>query len=279
MTVWYCIPSARPPAEANEILKLWRAQGYKIALMCDSKPDAEAKIHDACLVQEYPGYSKAVNELIHNIIWDGPTYHFPDPDAEWFVTGGDDVAPDANHTAEEIARQCSQHFKDIYRRVMYSYASDYSATLTHQNHEDLRIISTFGVMQPTGDRFADGSIDRICGSPWMGREFCRRAYGGNGPMWPEYFHMFNDEELQHVAIKLGCFWQRPDLIHLHHWWGRRDLSINSPATGWTGNPAAPTRAVAPKHLERANSQENWDAMKAIFESRRRAGFPGHEPVP
>ena len=35
-------------------------------------------------------------------------------------------------------------------------------------------------MQPTGDRFAQGQIDRIAGSAWIGREFARRAYGGNG---------------------------------------------------------------------------------------------------
>ena len=39
MSVWFAIPSARPPAEAIPTLDKWRAQGYKIALWRDTKPD------------------------------------------------------------------------------------------------------------------------------------------------------------------------------------------------------------------------------------------------
>jgi hypothetical protein len=38
MSVWYCIPSKRPPEEAEKCLKLWRERGYKIALWVDSDP-------------------------------------------------------------------------------------------------------------------------------------------------------------------------------------------------------------------------------------------------
>ena len=51
----------------------------------------------------------------------------------------------------------------------------------------LNCLRTFGVMQPTGDRWGErngiATIDRIAGSPWMGREFCRRMYHGSGPMY------------------------------------------------------------------------------------------------
>jgi hypothetical protein len=87
--------------------------------------------------------------------------------------------------AKQIAKECTAHFG-----------------------------GTFGVMQPTGDRWANGSIDRICGSPWLGREFCTRMYHGKGPMYGGYLHMFGDEELQHVATRLGVLWQRRDLTHL-----------------------------------------------------------------
>jgi hypothetical protein len=173
---------------------------------------------------------------------------------DWFVTGGDDTEPDANHSAEEIARQCRSYF----------------ATLTRD--KDGWGGETFGVMQPTGDRYgADerhlgerGSayIDRVCGSPWMGREFCRRMYQGNGPLFEGYFHMGEDEELQAVAQKLGVLWQRPDLIHFHRHWARKNKD----------------RADMPKFLEKANSAEEWQKYKQLFAERKSAGFPGHEPL-
>ena len=104
--------------------------------------------------------------------------------------------------------------------------------------------STFGVMQPIGDLKAwpASRIDRICGSPWLGREFCRRMYQGNGPFWPEYRHMFDDEELFEVSKRMGVLWQREDLTHRHEHWGRKTLA---------------TRADIPPHFIQANSPEQW----------------------
>lgn len=238
MSVWYCIPSARPPEESEKILKLWRERGYSIGLWRD---------HFTVSTYAYPGYAAAVNALIRSII-NGV------PDAEWFVTGGDDVEPDLNHTAEEIAQQCAWYF----------------LRKTKLEHMNQLIVeeewATFGVMQPTGDRWGDRQgpyIDRVCGSPWMGREFCRRMYGGRGPLFEGYYHMGEDEELQAVATKLGVLWQRPDLIHFHRHWGRTDN---------------PSRNDIPKFLERANSPEEWAAYKNLFAERQAAGFPGHEPI-
>lgn len=128
----------------------------------------------------------------------------------------------------------------------------------------------FGVMQPTGDRWGDAQgayIDRVAGSPWIGREFARRMYGGSGPYWPEYFHMGVDEELQAVATKLGVFWQRPDLTHYHAHWGRP-------------RPGERMGQVdrMPAFLAEANSPEHWRKYKALFSKRQAAGFPGHEPI-
>jgi hypothetical protein len=132
-------------------------------------------------------------------------------------------------------------------------------------------------MQSTGDRWGDTArsrqqfgehrgayIDRVAGSPWIGREFARRMYGGNGPYWPKYTHQFVDEELQEVAIKMGCFWQRRDLIHLHEHWGREQMQEG----GYR----------VPPHLLEANSPQHWRKYKQLFESRKAAGFPGHEPI-
>ncbi len=119
-------------------------------------------------------------------------------------------------------------------------------------------------MQPTGDPWSDTKgriIERIAGSPWIGREFCRRMNGGAGPLWQEYTHCFEDEELQCVAQKLGVFWQRPDLTHKHNHWMRKP------------------NAKVPPHLAEATSPQHWAKFKALFEIRKRAGFPGHEPIP
>ncbi len=246
--VWLTIPSARPPAEAEPILRKWMKQGYKVALWCDKTGNITppwAIVHgcaDYVMGWEYQGYARAVNELIAAVM-------LKDPEAEWFIAAGDDTEPDLDHTAEEIAEQCGRHFS-----VLEGYGK--------------RTFGTFGVMQPTGDRFAEGSIDRIAGSAWLGREFCRRINQGKGPLWPEYVHNFVDEELQNVAIKYGIFWQRPDLIQLHRHFQRESDRINSPAV---------SRPI-PAHLKTAFSPEGWGPYKAIFEKRKATGFPGSEPI-
>lgn len=229
--VWYSIPSARPRQEANLALSKWREIGYKIALWRDT--DDDMPICDLLLVGRYPGYPAAVNALIKEVL-------HRDTECQWLAIGGDDTFPDATHSPNDIARECSEHFG-----------------------------GTFGVMQPTGDRWADGSIDRICGSPWLGREFCERMYGGKGPMCEEYRHQFPDEELQCVAVKLGILWQRRDLTHLHNHFCRVQNGVN-----WQEG-----RAKMPEFLREANSQEHWRKYKAIFEARKAVGFPGHEPLP
>ncbi len=243
---WYCIPSARPPAEAEACLSKWRERGYKIAVWRDE-----------------------VDQLIHT--------------ADYFVGGIDGIDyPDPNHTADEIAAQCSIYF-DAKDRITWAgeqvgepfnfpsedalvkYAKGYVDPGVVRLHRQGRA-HTFGVVQPTGDRFAGGSIDRICGSPWIGRSFAERVNGGKGPLWPEYTHMFGDEELQEVATKLGVLWQRPDLTHYHKHFQRvagTDIA----------QPLAP-----PPHLVEANSPAHWAKYQALFRARKAAGFPGSEVI-
>lgn len=227
MSVWYCIPSARPAEEARPILAKWQEMGYQTALL------RQGDLIDADIVMptiSYYGWARSINMLSRLVL-----AHVPH--AEWIVSGGDDTFPDPNHWAEEIAAQCREHFQ-----------------------------GTFGVMQPTGDRWANGTIDRICGSPWLGRDFCLRMYGGNGPMCDLYEHMFGDEELQQVAIRTGVLWQRPDLTHLHRHYFR------SPSNGV--NYLAPI----PRHMVEFNGQKHWNESQALYLSRQAAGFPGHEPL-
>jgi hypothetical protein len=214
---WFAVPSARPNGGTAG---LWKERGYRVALSVDEGKNIGIEYADLMQsIMPYPGYAESVNCLCRLIL-------AQDPDAEWIVTGGDDTEPDPNHTPEEIASECSAHFG-----------------------------TTFGVMQPTGDRFAQGSIDRIAGSPWMGREWCQRAHGGAGPLWPEFTHMFVDEALQGAAERLGVYWHRPDLIHLHHHFMRETDALDS-------------RAIAkpiPAHLKRWNTRQHWDESKAIFD--------------
>jgi len=237
--------------QVRPVLDRWRERGYKIALYRDmacpgTTPSPFIVSNSADLVLErfdYPGYAAATNEIISSVM-------AKDQSAEWFVTGGDDTWPDPNRTAEEIAEECKRYFGPLDRRP--------------------RAGSSFGVMQPTGDRWGDKDgayIDRVAGSPWIGREFARRMYGGRGPYWPEYTHMGVDEELQAVAEKIGVFWQRPDLTHYHDHWGR-------PRPGEERGNAD----RMPAFLERANSHEEWHRYKRIFEARKAAWFPGHEPI-
>lgn len=251
MSVWYCIPSKRPPDEAEKVLKLWRERGYKIALWRDSPNEMNevAAMADYRMSGvDYPGYALATNRLVLDALQRYAA-------CDWVVLGGDDVAPDANHSAEEIARQCVDHFSYLLMQR------------TSHPHDIARSMpgATFGVMQPTGDRWGDKQgayADRVCGSPWIGREFALRINQGKGPLWAEYFHMYEDEELFEVAKTLGVLWQRPDLIHLHRHWAReRGRSEDMP-----------------EFLKKANSAEEWRKAKALFDQRKAAGFPGSEPL-
>ena len=248
MSVWATFPAARPEAEST--VPLWIKAGYRVALWRD--PGAQPINADLIITAPYPGHSVSNNKLIKLVLDSDST-------CNWCVSAGDDVEPDACHPPAEIAEQCEGYFA---RRNERKYEFN---------------PCTFGVMQPTGDRWLEdhyraqfpdepAHIDRICGSPWLGREFCQRINQGCGPWWPEYFHMFNDEEMQAVAKRLGILWQRRDLIHLHRHWARHI----------DGSMAAVPEM--PEFLAHANSPANWNAMKAIFDARKAAGFPGSEPL-
>ena len=285
-SVWYVIPSKRKPEECAARLQRWRDQGYNIALFVDRADEADGKPHDLVVVGEYAGYPATVNRLMKMVFE-------ADSGCSWCVTGGDDMLPDPNVPALTIARQCSDHFR--HHALSYpKWCANWTAGIT------------FGVMQPTGDRWGEHEtvnnhafvardptgfgptsdvcqhcwlpanhpkhllgayIDRVAGSPWIGREFARRVYRGNGPFWPEFYHMFDDEHLQCVATKLGVFWQRRDLTHLHEHWGR-------PREGERLGQAS----RMPDFLVTANSRANWDRSKAIFERLKAGGFAEAEDV-
>lgn len=98
----------------------------------------------------------------------------------------------------------------------------------------------------------------------MGREWCERAYLGNGPMWDGYHHIYADEELQAVAEAQGVYWQRPDLTQYHD------------------HPARKSEAGFGEynkgHLAPLYSEAAWAEGRKMFEDRKSKGFPGSEPL-
>ena len=220
MSVWFAIPSKRSPVDAMTVLQQWHGRGYKVAVYRD-RADEPLPV-DMCVAGDYEGYPQAVNYLARQILQ-------ADSEAEWIVTGGDDILPDMYHAADQVGHQCTTYFK-----------------------------GTLGVMQPTGDRFMeepDGTCaaERVCVSPWMGREWCQRGYNGNGPMCETYFHFFVDEDMQHVLKRDGLLWHRLDLNQHHGHWCRHG-------------------GGRPEHLNKAQLQ--WAEAKALFAKRKAAGFPG-----
>jgi hypothetical protein len=197
-----------------------------VALWRDTEPADDLKaIANCILVGQYPGYARAVNALVKVVM--------KDPECHWIVSGGDDVEPDPNHSPEEIAQQCTEYFG-----------------------------GTFAVMQPTGDRWAGGHIDRIAGSPWIGREWCERSFGGNGPFWHEFYHMHVDEHLMCCAEKLGVYWRRRDLVHRHEHITRDGEGVN-----WIK-----ARVEMPEFLRFAHSPQHWEESKALFHRLKAGGF-------
>lgn len=171
--VWFAIPSANPEL-CRQTLPRWRDMGYKIAVLQNHRRgDIPADI--VRWSDHYPGWAASINLLCREVV---------PASADIVVSGGDDMLPDPNFTAQELAEEFYDRFPD-----------------------------GFGVMQPHGDDW--GKTQHYCGSPWLGRGWIECANGGRGPMNPEYHHNWADCELYWVAKCLGVLWSRPELTQRH----------------------------------------------------------------
>jgi hypothetical protein len=223
MAIWYAVPTMKQPGDWSSLPK-WRQRGYRLAVFQDQgRPPLDADLH---IFDYYRGYADAVNRLCRLVLEQ-------DRSAQVVITGGDDIDPDPVVLPDFVEEQMLAHFQ-----------------------------GSFGVMQPCGDRWMENedgacACERVLESPWMGREWIERINGGQGPIWPEYFHFFEDEEHFEVAKQMGRLWLRRDLIQYHHHWSRE------------GRPR-------PKYLFTARAC--WDEGLALFRRRREAGFPGHAPL-
>lgn len=178
--------------------------------------------------------------------WDAPTPESPDavfecPDWRGYPTA-------MNTLCRAVPGQvviCAAD--DIYPPEELPLAAIYTEFLE-------RFPDAYGVMQPTGDRFA--SIDLCCPSPWLGRALIEQLYDGTGPFFPEYYHYFCDEELKVVAEMNGVLWQRQDISQYHDHWQRAEDGGTRPA-----------------HLIVAKDKHK--AGQELFQKRKASGFPGH----
>lgn len=179
-------------------------------------PGAPRPLANVVIEEKYPGYFVAVNRLANMLVLDWQV--------EIVVAGGDDIYPD-KRSAAELEAEYRREFPDL-----------------------------DGVMQPIGDLLP--GTDHICGSPWLGREWIVRAYGGTGPLHSGYMQFYGDEELLHVATRLDRLVQRPDITQRHEHWTRHGAAMKTP-------------------YQVANDRW-WSQDRALFETRRAAGYPGSE---
>lgn len=226
MTVWMATASARPVAEAKECFDSWKAIGCKTAATRKECDGDQIGLDLTICLPEYRGMYRHDNLLAKAIM-------VADPNFTIMVTGGDDIMADPNFPAAQLEAEFIEHFG-----------------------------GTLGVMQPTGLAWDTEVIDgretqeRIAWGPWIGREWCERAYMGKGAYWDEPWHFFGDELLQITAERFGLFWQRRDIMQEHR-------QARGPAT--------------PDFRVRANRW--WDTDKALFERVRHPDWPGAQLLP
>ncbi len=214
--VWYAIPSASVE-RCRRNLPSWRERGYRVAVLQNQeRGDIPADL--VVWSDTYPGWSESINVLHREIV---------PADAPLIVSGGDDMLPDPDHTAQELAAQFFERFPD-----------------------------GFGVMQPHGDEF--GFARHYCGSPWLGRAWCRTMYRGRGPMCGLYHHNWGDVELYWVSRCYDALWERPDLTQYHAHFRR----VGEDAPAWWQH----------------NVQRHDLRDVRLFIQRSYVRFPGHEPL-
>lgn len=266
--VWFAVPSKRPFDEAMEVFRLWRNQGYNVAIQRDESeagPDYDRgswKEIELVSWRQYYGYAEAVNHLVAQIL-------YLDPAAEWIVTGGDDTEPDLAHSAQEIAAQCSEHFNGTLGILQCTGDRWGESRSTHPFQkwpEQPRRCVHCGQGEEAPPHLHGAYIDRVAGSPWLGREWCMRGHGGRGPLHPDFTHMFVDQALRETAVMLGIYWERRDLIMLHRHWGR----------GVNDRPV--TADAMPNFLAQWNTPEQWNAGKALYERLKADGFKECLPI-
>ncbi len=218
MRLAFIIPTANPP-QCTACFAAWRAQGWD----CFALVNKPAEIPNATgifRVETYAGWGESINSMALDL---ADRY-------DWLATGGDDCFP-PDVPAEKIGWELWNHFG-----------------------------GTMGVCQATGDRWAwdkNGTTSPICYAPFIGSEFAKRWNSGRGPIWPDYWHFFGDNELYETSRKAGLLLERPD---------------------WTVEHRHPAKTGVPKQPYNFPHEPRWAADCDLYERRKVAGFPGACPT-
>jgi len=221
--VWCAFPSCNFE-RAKRTVDKWRDMGYRTAVYLDhTMASVNAEFEH---FGRYSGYWDACNTLAVRCMSRSAILN-PGKRVT-VVLAADDIEPDPTRPGPEIAEECYELYGPLW------------------------------VMQPIGDVEHVEGTDRICGSPWLSREWMMRAYGGRfvAPLW--YAQFYGDEELQNVAERLGVLHQREDLTQPHLHWCRKGASIKR------------------LRYQIQNSDRYWNTDKETFDKRASLGFPGHE---
>lgn len=181
--IWAIIPTYDPclPGRRNAMSQ-WKNMGYRLIGHAQT-PQAAKELERLGfnIVMERPWEGLFVS---YNMMIQKVLYHNPNVDA--IVQASDDIYPDHIHRPSEIEAQFLERFPD-----------------------------TMGVMQPRGDDYGNLNCAQ---SPWLGRAFIEHFNGKS--FCEEYEHYFADEELQAVAMAMGCFWDNRAITQYHDHWTR-----------------------------------------------------------
>jgi hypothetical protein len=176
----------------------------------------------------------------------------------------DHLIIEANYTGtasslNRLASHCWQQGADAVACVnddMFPGSGAEAANVSH-------VITQFmpdllGVIHSLGDYY--DALAWCCPHPIIGREYGLKANQGLGIFWPQYFHLFCDQELKDVATKYGLLHQTPSITieHRHYSRGHAD---NLPS----------------EKRERTNQRHAAD--RKLYELRKSACFPGSEFLP
>ncbi len=269
--VWFAIPSASVD-RCRENLPKWREMGYRIAIL-QNRQRADIPADIVQWSDTYPGWGESINILCRDII---------PASADIVVSGGDDMLPDPNKPAAQLAAEYFDRFP-----------------------------SGMGVMQPAGDDFMWSK--NYCGSPWFARPFFTTMYRGRGPMHGGYRHNWADYELYWVARCRKMLWMRDDATQYHahftrdgsqrpDWWQREvgdtdqrdcELFLSRKYRFFPGHePTGPANPFDERELlqhETGVAEWRWNrsyaphsfastASERMAEAIRSSAEAGHDPI-
>ena len=181
-------------ARSNETAKAWAGLRYQVAVATELPiPPKDICAHRVFNFTKYDGYYRSMNTVCQWLV--------REMKADIVVCAGDGIMPDTRYPAWGLGGMFVQKFPNglgIMQAIGHRWQADRG---------------------PGQYNFHDWpSTERRCESPWIGREFILRAYGGRGPYSDAYAQYYGDAELHDVAQKMGVLWRNENVAQRSiHW--------------------------------------------------------------